>query len=319
MAKLILALLTAALLFPFAAPSAEAQQLARTFVSAANGNDINNCDRLTPCRTFQRAHDQTLPNGEITVLDPGGYGTLTISKAISIINDGVGEAGILVSGGAEAIAVFAGATDAVSLRGITINGIGFGGGYGIFFRSGLSLTVENCVVRNLGGTVPAGQGINFTPLNSSSLVVSNTLVADNHFGIEVQPFNEGLTVTAVLKRVEMYNNSFDNLSVASSQTSGTVRATVVESVATNCQNSGFVVSGSAGAASASLMLIRSVASGNGVGIQTSQGNATLRVSQSLIIGNTSAWAQPGGTLRSYGDNYIELGQTQVFPSIIAKK
>src|SRR5437868_5626900 len=99
-------------------------QLARTFVSSVNGNDANDCNRPTPCRTFQVAHDKTLPLGEITVLDPGGYGAVTITKGISIINDGVGEAGTLVSGGAIGITVNAGSTDHVSLRGLTVKGIG---------------------------------------------------------------------------------------------------------------------------------------------------------------------------------------------------
>ena len=109
-------------------------QLARTFVSSF-GNDANDCNRLTPCRTFQRAHDNTLGNGEITVLDPGGYGSVHVSKNISIINDGVGEAGIIVSGGANGITVDAAASDAITLRGLTIKGIGFGGGTGIRFNS----------------------------------------------------------------------------------------------------------------------------------------------------------------------------------------
>src|SRR5262247_2954096 len=126
-------------------------QLARTHVSAATGNDANDCNRLTPCRTFQKAHDSTLAAGEITVLDPGGYGALTITKAISIINDGVGEAGILVSGGLNGISINAGPSDAVSLRGLTVKGIGFGGGNGIVFNAGGSLTVEHCAIRTLDG------------------------------------------------------------------------------------------------------------------------------------------------------------------------
>src|SRR5215468_12384489 len=87
-------------------------QLARTYVSAASGNDANDCNRLTPCRTFQAAHDKTSSMGEITVLDPGGYGAVTITKSVSIINDGVGEAGVLVSGGANGITIAASALDA---------------------------------------------------------------------------------------------------------------------------------------------------------------------------------------------------------------
>src|SRR5262245_66570061 len=180
-------------------PALPAQaQLARTFVSAASGNDANDCSRATPCRTFQTAHDRTNDQGEITVLDPGGYGAVTITKAISIINDGVGEAGMLVSGGAVGIVVAAGAGNAVSLRGLTIKGIGFGGGNGIHFTSGKSLTVENCVVRNRNGS---GFGIVFQPNGPSSLAVSNTSVADNSSsGIAVQPVG-AITVAESFSRV----------------------------------------------------------------------------------------------------------------------
>ena len=122
------AILAILLVLGLSAAPAQAQ-LARTFVSSL-GNDTNDCGRLTPCRTFQRAHDNTLANGEITVLAPGGYGAVTITKTISIINDGVGEAGVLVSGGLIGITINAGAGDAVSLRGLTVKGIGFGGGTG---------------------------------------------------------------------------------------------------------------------------------------------------------------------------------------------
>src|SRR5690349_9687173 len=65
-------------------PVAPAQaQSNRTFVSG-RGFDSNPCSLAAPCRTFQRAHDQTNAGGEIDVLDPGGYGAVTITKAISI-------------------------------------------------------------------------------------------------------------------------------------------------------------------------------------------------------------------------------------------
>src|SRR5262249_14503371 len=97
-------------------------QLSRSFVSAASGNDANNGDRPTPCRTLQGAHNKTNADGEIIVLDPGGYGSVMITKSISIVNDGVGEASILVSGGATGIVVNGGAASYVNLRGLTIQG-----------------------------------------------------------------------------------------------------------------------------------------------------------------------------------------------------
>src|SRR5215470_619927 len=133
-------------------------QLSRTFVSAATGNDANNCDRPTPCRTFQGAHDKTSPNGEITVLDAGGYGAVTITKSISIVNEGSGEASVLVSSGATGITINGGAAGYINLRGITVQGIGFGASLGLQVNSGFSLTISNCVFRN-----NTQSGINFAP------------------------------------------------------------------------------------------------------------------------------------------------------------
>src|SRR4051812_41224497 len=78
-------------------PAQAQAQLARTWVSSL-GNDGNDCNRLTPCRTFQRVHNQTLALGEIAVLDAGGYGAVTITKGISIINDGVERVAIFANG-----------------------------------------------------------------------------------------------------------------------------------------------------------------------------------------------------------------------------
>ena len=102
--------------------SAAQAQASRTWVSGT-GLDTNPCSRTQPCLTFAGAFANTLAGGEINVLDPGGYGNLTINKSISIYNDGAGEAGIVVSG-VNAIVINAGATDVVNLRGLTLNGQG---------------------------------------------------------------------------------------------------------------------------------------------------------------------------------------------------
>jgi hypothetical protein len=289
----------------FGAAPAQAQ-LARTYVSS-NGSDANNCDRPTPCRTFQRAHDNTLPSGEITVLDPGGYGAVTIAKNISIINDGVGEAGVLVSGGAAGITINAASTDAVSLRGLTVKGIGFGGGNGIVFNSGKSVSVENCAIRNLTGSDPIGYGIKFVPAGLGSLSVSHTLVADNGAaGILANTNGSGDTAQVLLNRVALSNN-YDglvlNLAVLGTGL-GTVKATVKDSVVTgnsNANNKGIVA-----VASASLMLIRSVIANNYTGIfGNSGGAARIRIGRSTVTGNVSTWQLYGTVLQSYGDNRID--------------
>ena len=98
-------------------------QATRTWVSGV-GDDANPCSRTAPCKTFAGAISKTAAKGEINDLDPGGYGGVTITKAISIIAEGV-IAGLLVSG-TNAININAAAGDVVVLRGLDINGLGTG-------------------------------------------------------------------------------------------------------------------------------------------------------------------------------------------------
>src|SRR5438270_6473215 len=104
----------------YAAPS---QAQTRTWVSGV-GDDLNPCSRTAPCKTFAGAISKTAAGGEINCLDPGGFGTVTITKAISIYCEGV-IGGILASG-VTGVIVNAAATDHVVLRGLDIDGAGTG-------------------------------------------------------------------------------------------------------------------------------------------------------------------------------------------------
>src|ERR1022692_1938283 len=109
--KHILFAVIAALLATVALCAAPAQaQPSRVFV-AAQGSDTSPCTFAQPCRTFQQAHDTVAVGGEIDVLDPAGYGAVTISKAISI--QGHGFSGISVSTFIDAMTINAGTTDKV--------------------------------------------------------------------------------------------------------------------------------------------------------------------------------------------------------------
>jgi hypothetical protein len=302
------AILATSVALGLAAAAPAQAQLARTFVSSA-GSDANDCNRLTPCRTFQRAHDNTLANGEITVLDPGGYGAVTITKSIGIINDGVGEAGVLVSGGAVGVTVHAAASDSVSLRGLTIKGIGFGGGNGIRFRAGKSLTVENCAIRNLTSPTDQGHGILFEALAPGGLAVSNTVIADNDAnGILIDPAGSGV-VTATLKRVELYNNGIHGLAVSPLANTVKTNVTVVDSVAAGNVSRGFSLSVPPnGTTFSTLMVIGSVAANNGTGLVADGETATFQIGQSTVAGNNVTWLMLSNGIRnnllSFGDNYI---------------
>src|SRR5215510_2064004 len=76
-----------------AATSAHAQAT-RTWVSGV-GDDANPCSRTAPCKTFAGAISKTAVGGFIDVLDPGGFGAVTITKSITIDGSGGSIAGAL--------------------------------------------------------------------------------------------------------------------------------------------------------------------------------------------------------------------------------
>src|SRR5262249_13958764 len=152
--------------------------------------------------------------GEIDVLDPAGYGIVTISKAISI--QGHGFAGIGLASGTTGITINGGVNDAVNLTGLLIEGAGVGID-GIRFNSGKSLTVESCIVRNL-----TGYGAAFVPTGSSRLAVSSTLFANSDYGIYVG--SSGSAISAALTRVEVHNHSNVGIYITGGASGGAVTA-----------------------------------------------------------------------------------------------
>jgi hypothetical protein len=126
----------------FATTPASAQAT-RTWVSGV-GDDANPCSRTAPCKTFAGAISKTSPAGEINVLDPGGFGAVTITKVITIRADHV-EGGVLVSG-TNGIVVAAGATDTVVLEGLDFDGTNTGLN-GVQITSGLQVYIIRCAIR----------------------------------------------------------------------------------------------------------------------------------------------------------------------------
>src|SRR3984885_5827811 len=101
--------------------SVAAAQASRTWISGV-GDDANPCSRTAPCKTFAGAISKTMAGGEISVLDPGGYGALPLTTAIAIDGGGREVASVLVEG-TNGIVVQAGANDSVTLRNIRFNGM----------------------------------------------------------------------------------------------------------------------------------------------------------------------------------------------------
>ena len=242
----------------------------RTFVSG-KGTDSGTCAYAAPCRTFAFALTQTAAGGEIDVLDPAGYGAVTITKAISIVNDGVGVAAIGASSG-NGVTINAGATDSVHLRGLTIAGLGSGSD-GILFNSGGNLAIENCVIRGF-----ANNGVLIAPTGSVKAVLRNVTADDNFDGIDL----------------------FGNFSPIGSH----FNVTIVDSEASNNTNAGVVASASPTSKAAIGILRNVVASNNGTGLKAEKG--VLLVAHSVVAGNfTGVSTDSGAFILSYGDNNID--------------
>ena len=84
----------------------------------------------------------TPAGGEIDVLDPGDFGPVTITKAISIYGDAAGVAGTVPSSGTSGIVISAGSSDVIKLHGLSFDGVNASGTSGIVFLSGARLSIE---------------------------------------------------------------------------------------------------------------------------------------------------------------------------------
>lgn len=287
-----------------AAGQAAQAQATRTWVSGV-GDDANPCSRTAPCKTFAGAISKTAAKGEINVLDPGGFGGVTITKSISIVADGV-TAGVLVSG-TNGIVINAGANDAVVLRGLDIEGLGTGLN-GIRFLAGGVLHVEDCTINGFGGS--PGVGIAFEPAAASRLVVIDTVVrnqltAGTGGGILVRPTGGGSAIVT-LDNVRSFRNIFGlkaqgnaTVTVTGSVFSSNNFAGVwAESATINVDTSQISNSGANGVlsngAGAVVRLGRSVVTGNATGLAASAGGALLSFGFNEVAGNTVDGAPTGG-------------------------
>ena len=115
-----------ATLVAFTLNAAPANALVNRAWVSGHGTDAAGCGAPTnPCRSFQYVHDNIIAGGgEIDALDGADYGAITITKALSIVGDGTLAAVEQPNAGQNAITINASLTDAVHLRGLTIDGLG---------------------------------------------------------------------------------------------------------------------------------------------------------------------------------------------------
>ena len=118
--------------------------------SAPNPGALRWCLCKAPCQTLSGALLKTAPGGEISILDPGGFGAVTINKSVSITNEG-GEAGVLAQG-TNGIIINAADTDVIHLRGLVID-VKQEPGTGLFLHSVQFSSLEADQVKLLGNYV----------------------------------------------------------------------------------------------------------------------------------------------------------------------
>jgi hypothetical protein len=325
MRKLALLSATAACLAGLAGPAAA--QATRTWVSGV-GDDANPCSRTAPCKTFAGAISKTATAGEISVLDPGGFGAVTIVKSISINGKWGGEAGVLASL-TTGVIVNAPADAVVNLRGLTIEGAG-NGTNGIRYLAGGSLHVQDTVIRGFrGSSAGNNNGILVNPTAGNLVLdVTDTLVEDNGTaanggsGISLKPTGAA-TVRASLTRVQASNNVV-GLKVDGDLGTGAIDVIVRNSDFTRNMAEG--ISSLSPNNSDSLVRI-TVADSNssnntGIGIRSVGQQSTIRVGRSVATNNGGPGLQANnsGILQSYGDNMTEgnaaanIGVTPAPPS-----
>jgi hypothetical protein len=277
-------------------------QASRTWVSGV-GDDANPCSRTAPCKTFAGAISKTATDGEIDVLDPGGFGVVTITKGITI--DGGCQVASILSAGTNGIVVSAPSTAVVIIRNISINGFDTGTN-GIRFLAGKSLSVDHCFLarffssnssraldiepNNAGGTAELhvrdtiiqesqGEGVLIQPGGGTSVIANFNNVRQSH-----STTNTGLNVVNSAKVAVQYSDFSQNpVGAGVTAQQGSVEVDVDGGV---FSNNAFGVLAGVGGGAAVVRLSRCTITGN-----TSQGvliNAPATVtgfSSNMIAGN----------------------------------
>ncbi|HEX8709058.1 MAG TPA: right-handed parallel beta-helix repeat-containing protein [Pyrinomonadaceae bacterium] len=296
--RIALRLLAFPILIIFAASIAQAQAT-RTWVSGV-GDDVNPCSRTAPCKTFSGAISKTAEGGEISVLDPGGFGALTITKAITI--DGVGTQASILGAGTNGINVniLAGSahgTDAVViLRNLNINGASQAsspGVSGINYVRGASLLVDHVNIYNFGTT-----GININVGEGGFLAVQDSIIQNTNTGIKA--FTCCATLNVSIKRVTLQNQG-TGLDVQSGTT------TISDSLVTKNSTAGIVAGGTLGSV---VNVENSTITYNGIGVNAANGFGTVRLSNNGIYRNNTGLSN-SGTMQTFKNNEVTGNTTDV--------
>lgn len=308
-----------------AAVAVEAQNT-RSWVSGT-GSDANACSRTAPCATFQGALAKTISGGEINALDPGGFGPVTINKAITI-DGGSSFSGITAAGTVNGVTIAAGNTDVVVLRNLTINGQTAStpaGANGVRFTSGAALIIEDCIIENFDD-----HNINFVPTGGLGaagphrLDIRNTssVNSTNGAGIHMKTV-AGDTIVAVIENCTLNNNVAGVL--AEDGTIATIRGTTATGRGGNTNiavlpQASFGYWVNADALPVEMNLINSSATNCLTGVRSigvAVGSAIIRMTNSQVFNNSFGLTNSAsGQIISFGNNAISGNGTNGAPTSV---
>ena len=267
-------------------------QASRTWVSGV-GDDVNPCSRTAPCKTFAGAISKTAANGYINVLDPGGFGALSITKSITV--DGQGQMAGALASGVNGFTVNDSLTGSpgtiiVVLRNLSIEGFNQGIN-GINYLSGKSLSVENCVIKGFKGANGNGIRASLTR-DGCSLLVRDTIISDN--------LTDGVTTTTTVGsiRVILDNVRSDRNGGAGFHTVNNTAITLLNCRAANNGTHGVFIEGNTNATLNHCAMHSNTQNGL-------QSSGTTHIADCVIFGNFANGVNiTGGTTFTYGDNQI---------------
>jgi len=284
----------------------------RTFVSAANGNDTNPCTRPLPCRSFAAALLFTDADGEVIVVDSGGYGPVTITQSVSLISPKGVYAGITAPSARNAITVSAGDSAHIVLKNLDLNAQG--ADIGISAGSAAELSVEGCRMTAFKW------GISFVPTTPGArLYVSDSVIRRSSFnGIHVAGSVVGVQAMIDSTRLLQNNNGFyiynAHVTIRGSEASGAAThgfwldlgsTTAIEDTvsAANTQLGFYSTGGIA-------TLMRCTVTSNGSGGVFVTNGGTIYVSDSTITANYhGVSALPGASVMTRGNNTLQGNNT----------
>ena len=278
--------------FMLVVASAAQAQATRTWVSGV-GDDLNPCSRTAPCKTFAGAISKTAKDGEISVLDPGGYGAVTITKSIYINGThGAGYGSILHSLTNGVIINITDAADvrkAVRLRSLDLNGASTGIN-GVSILAANNVWVEDCVIDGTTGNgTTSGIGIRVATAASINLYVSDTVIHKHVTGIRVN-------TTAGFAVANITNSNIDGNGTGIDAATNSFVTVAKSRVSKNTTN-GIIAS----VLGAQLTVSDCVITNNNTGINAAAGSVVRALSNHILY-NTTGFAGSTGVIQTDNQN-----------------